>query len=74
MRTVNITKYICEYCNSEYNTIEDAKKCEDFHSKNFTLDLTAKKVYGKTSKFPSFITLISEDNKKAIYSIYSQNA
>lgn len=72
MKTVNTVKYVCDYCNSNYDTIDEAKNCEDSHCKNFKLDLSQRMIYGKNAKFPSFIYLEADNGKKATYSIYSQ--
>ena len=54
------TLYTCEICNTDYNTEEEAEKCEQTHR---TVDAISKVIYGNKCLYPSSITVTFDDGK-----------
>jgi hypothetical protein len=59
------TKYICEKCNTEYDTESECAECENSHA---DVESYANAVYDKGRKYPIFIRIDADDGHRVAYS------
>lgn len=59
-----ITKYMCEYCNTTYDTEDQALNCEASHNEPAELD-GKEWMFGK--KYPDKLTVVMDDGVECQY-------
>ncbi len=61
--------YKCEYCGTWYDTEEDAKKCEKWHTK---VTIVENAVYNQSSRYPTRIGVRFDDGEYLVYGKISE--
>ena len=66
-----ITHYICEYCNTEYNSLDKCQQCEDNHKVDLTIESKKYMPYSKdASGLPNVIEIgyeVDGEPRRAVY-------
>ncbi len=62
---IKMERYKCEYCGTWHDTEEDAKKCEQRHSKPKKIEYIA--YNDSVAQYPRYIGIRFEDDSYVVY-------